>query len=144
MMQEKYKIMKNNAGFIAALDQSGGSSVKTLKAYGIEETSYSSENEMFNLIHKMRERIIKSPSFSNKYIVGAILFKKTMENKIDEEYTADYLWNKKGIISFLKIDNGLDELVNGVQLMKPIDDLDKLLDEALTMNIFWNKDEISH
>ncbi len=139
MDQKKYEIIKNNQGFIAALDQSGGSSSKTLREYGIEENNYTNEEEMFDLIHKMRKRIIKSPSFSNEHIIGTILFKKTMESKIDDEYTVDYLWNKKGIVSFLKIDNGLAEISNGVQMMKPIDNLDKILEEGLAKNVFGTK-----
>lgn len=139
MNNEKYKIIKNNKGFIAALDQSGGSTAKTLELYGIDKDKYENEEEMFDLIHDMRTRVIKSKSFSNKYIIGVILFKKTMNSKIDDEYTADYLWNKKRIVSFLKIDNGLDDLSNGVQLMKPIHDLDELLEIALKRNIFGTK-----
>lgn len=139
MNDKKYKIIKSKKGFIAALDQSGGSSSKTLKLYGIDEDRYSSEEELFDLIHKMRERVIKSKSFSRKYILGVILFKKTMNSKTDDEYTADYLWNKKKIVSFLKIDNGLDELSNGVQLMKPMPELDSLLNDALKRNIFGTK-----
>lgn len=139
MDQKKYEIIKNNQGFIAALDQSGGSSSKTLKEYGIDEDNYTSEEEMFDLIHEMRKRIIKSPSFSSEYILGTILFKKTMESKVDDEYTADYLWNKKGIVSFLKIDNGLAEMSDGVQMMKPIDNLDSILEDGLTKHVFGTK-----
>jgi len=109
MNEEKLQIMKNKQGFIAALDQSGGSTAKTLKLYGIDQSQYNTEEEMFDLVHQMRSRVIKSSSFSNNYIIGVILFKKTMNSKIDGLYTADYLWNTKKILSFLKIDNGLAE-----------------------------------
>lgn len=139
MNSEKYEIVKNNKGFIAALDQSGGSTANALNLYGIDKDKYSTEEEMFNLVHSMRSRIIKSDSFSNEHIIGVILFKKTMDSMIDGEYTADYLWNKKKIVSFLKIDSGLDVLSNGVQLMKPMPELDNLLDLALEKNIFGTK-----
>ena len=136
---EKYKVMKTRLGFIAALDQSGGSTPKTLKAYGIEENAYKTEDEMFDLINDMRVRIIKSKAFSDEHIVGVILFKKTMESKIDGEYIADYLWNKKHLLSFLKVDLGLDKLDNGVQLMKHIDGIDELLKIAVERHIFGTK-----
>lgn len=136
---EKYKVMKTRLGFIAALDQSGGSTPKTLKAYGIDENAYKNEDEMFDLINKMRVRIINSKSFCDKYIIGVILFKKTMESKIDGQYIADYLWNKKRLLAFLKVDLGLAELKDGVQLMKPIDNLDETLKKAVKMHIFGTK-----
>ena len=123
MNEKMLEIMKNQKGFIAALDQSGGSSSKTLAAYGIAATEYSSDEEMFDLIHEMRKRVFTSKSFTNEHIVGAILFEKTMMSMIDDEYTADYLWNKKGIISFLKVDKGLADQENGVKLMKEIPNL---------------------
>ena len=100
-MEEKLNMMKNNKGFIAALDQSGGSSGKTLKLYGIGEDKYSNDEEMFSLIHEMRKRVITSKSFTNEHIIGTILFEKTMNSKIGDKYTADYLWEDKKIISFL-------------------------------------------
>ncbi len=139
MNSEKYDIVKNNKGFIAALDQSGGSTANALKLYGIDKDKYSTEEEMFDLVHSMRSRVIKSESFSSEHILGVILFKKTMDSMVDGQYTADYLWNTKKIVSFLKIDNGLDVLSNGVQLMKPIPELDELLNLALEKNIFGTK-----
>lgn len=139
MNSEKYDIVKNNRGFIAALDQSGGSTAGALKLYGVDSDQYNTEEKMFNLVHKMRSRVIKSSSFSNEHILGVILFKKTMESMVDGQYTADYLWNEKKIVSFLKIDNGLDVLSNGVQLMKPMPELEDLLNLALKRNIFGTK-----
>lgn len=139
MNNEMYEIMKNKPGFIAALDQSGGSSSKTLKAYGIEESEYSSEEEMFNLIHEMRKRVFTSKSFTNEHIIGAILFEKTMLSKVNNEYTADYLWNEKKIVSFLKVDKGLAEETNGVKLMKEIPNLAEELQEAREKNVFGTK-----
>ena len=131
--------MKNGAGFIAALDQSGGSTPKALKAYGIQETEYHSEEEMFDLIHQMRSRILTSDAFTSEHILGAILFEKTMNSKVDGLYSADYLWEKKGIGPFLKVDKGLDEKKDEVQLMKPIPNLDKILEQARGRNIFGTK-----
>ena len=131
--------MKKDRGFIAALDQSGGSTPKALAAYGIPKDAYSSDDEMFDIVHKMRTRIIKSPAFSADYILGAILFEKTMDNMIDGKLTGDYLWEEKGIIPFLKVDKGLTELQNGVQLMKPITNLEALLKHAIERNIFGTK-----
>ncbi|MBA8934489.1 fructose-bisphosphate aldolase class I [Clostridium beijerinckii] len=126
-------------GFIAALDQSGGSTPKALLEYGIKEDSYSNEEEMFDLVHEMRKRIIKSPAFTSEYILGAILFEDTMYRTIDDQYTPDYLWKKKNIVPFLKVDKGLAEIDNGVQLMKPISNLDELLKQAVEKNIFGTK-----
>jgi fructose-bisphosphate aldolase class I len=131
--------MQTGKGFIAALDQSGGSTPKALLQYGIPEESYSDEEQMFTLVHKMRTRIITSPAFSSQYILGAILFENTMDRSIDGLFTADYLWEKKGIVPFLKIDKGLADLENGVQLMNPIPKLDKLLDRAIEKHIFGTK-----
>ena len=139
MNNEMYEIMKNKLGFIAALDQSGGSSSKTLKAYGIEESEYNSEEEMFNLIHEMRKRVFTSKSFTNEHIIGAILFEKTMMSKVNDEFTADYLWNQKHIVSFLKVDKGLQEQKNGVKLMKEIPNLKEQLAEANKKNVFGTK-----
>ena len=139
MNNEMYEIIKNKKGFIAALDQSGGSSSKTLKAYGISEDKYSTEEEMFDLIPEMRKRVFTSKSFSNEHIIGAILFEKTMLSKVDGKFTADYLWDEKKIVSFLKIDKGLDKLQNGVKLMKNIEGLSDELKEAKEKNIFGTK-----
>lgn len=140
MINEKmYEIMKNGRGFIAALDQSGGSSKKTLKLYGINEDEYSTEEEMFNLIHEMRKRVITSKVFNNEHILGTILFEKTMMSEVDGKFTADYLWEEKGIVSFLKVDKGLEEENNGVKLMKSIPMLKEELDEANKKHIFGTK-----
>ena len=139
MNNEMYEIIKNKKGFIAALDQSGGSSSKTLKAYGIEESEYNTEEEMFNLIHEMRKRVFTSKAFTNEHIIGAILFEKTMLSKVNDKYTADYLWNEKRIVSFLKVDKGLDEQANGVKLMKEIPTLAEELKEAREKNVFGTK-----
>lgn len=135
---EKIKMMKTKKGFIAALDQSGGSSAKTLKLYGIDESGYSSEEEMFNLIHEMRARIMTSKSFTSDKIVGVILFEQTMNRMIEGKYTSDYLWDK-GILSFLKIDKGLADLSLGVQVMKDIPGLDDTLKLAKERGIFGTK-----
>lgn len=139
MNNRMYDVVKNNYGFIAALDQSGGSTAKTLKLYGIDEDRYHSEEEMFDLVHEMRSRIIDSNSFTSEHLIGVILFKKTMDSKIEDLYTADYLWERKKIPSFLKIDNGLLEEENGVCLMKDIPELDSLLAEANNKHIFGTK-----
>lgn len=131
--------MKDDEGFIAALDQSGGSTPKALKAYGIDESQYSNEKEMFDLVQEMRSRIIKSNSFTSKHILAAILFKKTMDRHIDGLYTGDYLWEKKGIVPILKVDNGLAEQKNGVQMMNPIPELNSTLRDAKEKNIFGTK-----
>ena len=139
MNEKMYEIMKNKKGFIAALDQSGGSSSKTLKNYGISEDSYSTEEEMFDLIHEMRKRVFTSKSFTSEHIIGAILFEKTMMSKVNDEFTADYLWNEKQIVSFLKVDKGLAEEKDGVKLMKDIPNLDEELQEAKAKNVFGTK-----
>lgn len=127
------------SGFIAALDQSGGSTPKTLAAYGVAEESYQTEEEMYQLVHAMRTRIITSASFSSQYILGAILFRQTMQSKIEGLDTADYLWQQKGIVPFLKVDSGLLDEENGVQLMKPMPELAELLAEATEKHIFGTK-----
>ena len=139
MMNEKLEKMRNGKGFIAALDQSGGSTPKALKLYGIDENEYSNDAEMFDLIHKMRTRIIKSPAFNNTKILGAILFEQTMDRKIDGKYTADFLWEEKKVLPFLKVDKGLEELEDGVQTMKPMPELDELLKRANERHIFGTK-----
>ena len=140
MNKEQFEQMKNSKGFIAALDQSGGSTPKALKIYGITEDQYSNEEQMFDLIHQMRTRIIKSPAFSHNKIIGAILFEQTMDRQIDGKYTADYLWDEKHVVPFLKVDKGLEPLdSDGVQLMKPIDGLAELLSRANERHIFGTK-----
>lgn len=139
MDKSMFERMKNSKGFIAALDQSGGSTPKALALYGIPKESYSSEEEMFNLVHQMRTRIIKSPSFSKEKVLAAILFEMTMDRTIDGIPTADFLWQKKGIVPFLKVDKGLEESNKGVRLMKPMLNLDSLLKRAVEKNIFGTK-----
>lgn len=138
MNNDQLEKMKNSPGFVAALDQSGGSTPKALRNYGIEESEYDSEEEMFDLVHQMRSRIITSPSFTSDKVIGAILFERTMNSKIDGKYSADYLLDK-GIVPFLKVDKGLEDEENGVQLMKEITDLDELLKTANERNIFGTK-----
>ena len=130
--------MKNGKGFIAALDQSGGSTPKALSDYGVTEDQYNSEDEMFKLVHDMRTRIVSSPAFSSDKIIGAILFEQTMDREVEGKHTGDYLADK-GVVPFLKVDKGLAEEQNGVQLMKPIPDLDKLLNRANDHKIFGTK-----
>lgn len=139
MNQEKLKVVKERNGFIAALDQSGGSTAKTLEKYGIKENEYSSEEEMFNLIHEMRKRVFTSPVFTSEKILGTILFYKTMESKVDDKYTSDYLWEDKNIVSFLKVDKGLEEENEQVKYMKPITDLLEQLQVARERGIFGTK-----
>ena len=131
-------ILKNKKGFIAALDQSGGSSKKTLKNYGVDEALITNDEIMFSFIHEMRKRIITNPSFTSDKILAAILFKHTMENKIDDIYTVEYLKNK-GILSFLKIDVGLDEECDGVNLLKEIPDMDNTLENAKKYGVIGTK-----
>ena len=139
-MNEKLEKMRNGKGFIAALDQSGGSTPKALKLYGVNEDQYSNDTEMFDLIHKMRTRIIKSPAFNEEKILGAILFEQTMDSKIDGKYTADFLWEEKRVLPFLKIDKGLNDLdADGVQTMKPNPGLADLLKKANERHIFGTK-----
>ncbi len=139
MNQKQLDKLRNNKGFIAALDQSGGSTPKALRLYGIGEDKYSSEEEMFDLVHKMRTRIIKSPSFSGEKLLAAILFKITMNSKIDGKYTPDFLWEEKNVVPILKVDEGLAEEENGVKLMKKMKSLDELLENAKERNIFGTK-----
>ena len=132
--------MKKGQGFIAALDQSGGSTPKALKLYGVEESAYSNETEMFDLIHAMRSRIIKSPAFTGDKVIGAILFEQTMDREIDGIPTATYLWEKRGVVPFLKIDKGLEAEKDGCQMMKAMPELDKLLAKAVKAGIFGTKE----
>ena len=139
MNEKQLQQMTSKKGFIAALDQSGGSTPKALRLYGIPEDKYSTDDEMFDLVHEMRTRIIKSPSFTGEKIIGAILFEKTIERKIDDKFTADYLWEEKGIVPFLKVDKVLQPEANGVQLMKDIPTLDELLKKGIEKHIFGTK-----
>lgn len=139
MNQNQFEKVKNGKGFIAALDQSGGSTPKALAAYGVSEDAFSNEDEMFDLVHEMRTRIITSPAFDANQILGAILFEQTMDSKIEGMYTGDYLAEKKGIAPFLKVDKGLADESNGVQLMKPITDLEDILKRANERHIFGTK-----
>ena len=129
----------NKDGFIAALDQSGGSTPKALRLYGVEESAYANDEEMFGLIHQMRARIIKSPAFKGDKVMGAILFERTMEGDIDGIPTAEYLWQKREVVPFLKVDKGLMDEADGVQMMKPMPDLDALLERAVAKGIFGTK-----
>lgn len=131
--------MKTAPGFIAALDQSGGSTPKALIAYGIKRDAWSNDDEMFTLVHQMRTRIITSPSFTGSRILGAILFENTMDREVEGQPTADYLWNVKNVVPFLKVDQGLATEKDGVQLMKPISRLPDLLDKANAKHIFGTK-----
>ena len=136
---EKLDVVKNRKGFIAALDQSGGSTPKALADYGIKEDEYNGEEEMFDLVHKMRTRILTSPSFTSEHILGSILFYKTMESKVKGKYTADYLWEDKNIVSFLKVDKGLADEQDNVKVMKDIPDLEEQLEEARKKHVFGTK-----
>lgn len=139
MNQEQMDFVKNGKGFIAALDQSGGSTPKALALYGVSEDQYSSEEEMYDLIHEMRTRVMTAPSFNSDSIIGAILFEQTMNRKVEGHYTPDYLWQKKGVVPFLKVDKGLADEENGVQVMKLISDLDDVLKRANERNVFGTK-----
>lgn len=139
MNDKQFDIIKNGKGFIAALDQSGGSTPKALAEYGVTEDAYSNDDEMFKLVHDMRTRIITSPSFNKDKILGAILFEQTMDREIEGKHSGDYLWEEKGIVPFLKVDKGLEEEKDGVQLMKPIDNLNETLGRASERNIFGTK-----
>ncbi|TWT05332.1 fructose bisphosphate aldolase [Planococcus sp. CPCC 101016] len=139
MNQEQMEFVKNGKGFIAALDQSGGSTPKALALYGVSEDQYSTEEEMYDLIHEMRTRVMTAPSFNSDSIIGAILFEQTMDRKVEGQYTPDYLWQQKGVVPFLKVDKGLADEENGVQVMKLISDLDDVLKRANERNIFGTK-----
>jgi fructose-bisphosphate aldolase, class I len=132
--------VQNGIGFIAALDQSGGSTPKALKLYGVDESAYSGETAMFDMMHAMRARIIKSPAFTGDKVVGAILFEQTMDRAIDGIPTATYLWNNRHVVPFLKIDKGLEAEADGVQMMKPMPGLDALLARAAKAGIFGTKE----
>jgi fructose-bisphosphate aldolase class I len=139
MNHQQLERMKHDKGFIAALDQSGGSTPKALQAYGIPEDAYDTEEKMFDLVHEMRTRIMTAPAFNREHILGAILFKATMERQVGSKDTADYLWEEKGIVPFLKVDSGLAEQADGVQMLKPMPELDALLDRANEKHIFGTK-----
>ncbi|WP_318469243.1 fructose bisphosphate aldolase [Photobacterium leiognathi] len=131
--------MRTQDGFIAALDQSGGSTPKALKSYGINESDYNNDEQMYDLVHAMRSRIITSPVFTSDRIIGAILFENTLDREIEGKPTSQYLWEEKGIVPFLKVDKGLEDKANGVQLMKPMPELDQLLAKAKTKDVFGTK-----
>ncbi|CAB4604141.1 MAG: fructose bisphosphate aldolase [Actinobacteria bacterium] len=136
---EQLQKAKTDKGFIAALDQSGGSTPKALKLYGVEESEYKNDAEMFDLVHAMRSRIIKSPAFTGSRILGAILFEMTMNRTIDGKGTAEYLWQEKSILPFLKIDSGLADEADGAQIMKPIPELSMRLESAKSHGVFGTK-----
>jgi fructose-bisphosphate aldolase, class I len=137
--EEQRNEMASRRGFIAALDQSGGSTPKALKLYGISEDAYANDEQMFNLIHEMRERLMSSPSFTGDKILATILFEQTMDRTINGDDTAAFLWKQKHIVPFVKVDQGLNEAENGVQLMKPMTKLDSLLERAAALGIFGTK-----
>ena len=139
MNEQQYAKVQNAPGFIAALDQSGGSTPKALKLYGVDESAYSTEAEMFDIVHAMRTRIITSPSFTGDRILAAILFEMTMDRDIEGRGTADYLWNVKNVVPFLKVDKGLADEVDGAQVMKPMPGLDELLARATEKGVFRTK-----
>ena len=139
MNSAQYAQMKSGKGFIAALDQSGGSTPKALSLYGIEPNTYSGEAAMFDLVHQMRSRIIKSPSFTSERVIGVILFEMTMDRQIDGLGSAEFLWQKKNIVPFLKVDNGLADEKDGAQVMKPIPELDARLASAISHGVFGTK-----
>ena len=136
---QQFEIVKNREGFVAALDQSGGSTPKALRLYGIGESEYSGEEQMFDRIHEMRSRIVTSPSFTSNRILGAILFEQTMRRQIEGQGSTQYLWEQKQVVPFLKVDQGLAEENDGVQLMKPMPGLDELLQEAGKHQVFGTK-----
>ena len=140
MNNDQFEKAKSGAGFIAALDQSGGSTPKALKLYGIPDDAYSGDEQMFDLVHEMRTRIITSPAFDGDRIMGAILFEMTMDRKIEGRPSADYLWNVKNVVPFLKIDKGLADEKDGAQMMKPMPGLDDLLDRAVANGVFGTKE----
>jgi fructose-bisphosphate aldolase, class I len=137
--EEQRNVMASGRGFIAALDQSGGSTPKALKLYGISEDAYHNDEQMFDLIHQMRERLMSAPSFTGEKILATILFEQTMDRVINGEDTAAFLWKQKHIVPFVKVDQGLADAENGVQLMKPMTKLDSLLDRAIDKGIFGTK-----
>jgi fructose-bisphosphate aldolase class I len=139
MNEQQFQKVRSGRGFIAALDQSGGSTPKALAQYGVGEDEYSGDDEMFTKMHEMRARIVTSPSFGGDRVLGAILFENTMDRQIEDLDSGDYLWTVKQVVPFLKVDKGLDDERDGVQLMKPIPDLDALLSRAGEKGIFGTK-----
>lgn len=137
--EKQLKRVKNGSGFIAALDQSGGSTPKALETYGVSSDDYDSDEAMFDVVHEMRARIITCDTFDNERVLGAILFEDTMEREVDGKPTANYLWEDKNIVPFLKVDKGLAEHMSGVQVMRPMPDLDALLDKAKNYPVFGTK-----
>ncbi len=139
MNEQQLDKFRTESGFIAALDQSGGSTPKALLAYGVEESEYSGEEEMFDKVHEMRSRIMTSPAFTGERVMGAILFEMTMDRQVLGQDTGDYLWNEKGVVPFIKVDKGLADEENGAQIMKPIPGLDDLLSRSVEKNMFGTK-----
>jgi fructose-bisphosphate aldolase class I len=139
MNAEMTKQAATKDGFIAALDQSGGSTPKALRLYGVPESAYSGDEEMYRLVHEMRARIIKSPAFTGDKVMGAILFERTMDSEVDGVPTAQYLWEKRSVVPFLKVDKGLANEADGVQMMKPMPELDALLKRAVAKKVFGTK-----
>ena len=139
MNQDQLQKMSNDAGFIAALDQSGGSTPKALLAYGVSEDEYSGDEEMFDKVHEMRSRIMTNSAFTGDRVIGAILFEMTMDRQVEGQDTGDYLWNEKGVVPFIKVDKGLADEENGAQVMKPIPGLDELLARSVEKNMFGTK-----
>ena len=139
MHAEQLEKVRSADGFIAALDQSGGSTPKALLQYGVAESEYSGESEMFDLIHQMRSRIITSPAFTGEKVLGAILFEQTMDREIEGKGSADYLWSERGVVPFLKVDKGLADEANGAQVMKPMPELDGLMARAIEKGVFGTK-----
>ncbi|MDH3762714.1 MAG: fructose bisphosphate aldolase [Gammaproteobacteria bacterium] len=137
--QQQLEKIKNEPGFIAALDQSGGSTPKALANYGVDASSYANDDEMFDVVHAMRTRIVTSPVFNGDRIMGAILFENTMDREVEGQGTADYLWNEKRVVPFLKVDKGLADESDGAQIMKPMPGLDELLQKARQKNVFGTK-----
>ena len=136
---KQHEQMKSAPGFIAALDQSGGSTPKALRLYGVSEDSYSGDDQMFDLIHEMRSRIAQAPAFTGERVIGAILFEMTMDRQINGKPSAQFLWEDRGVVPFLKCDKGLEAEANGVQLMKPMPDLDALLERAVANGVYGTK-----
>ena len=137
--QEQRDLIRAGQGFIAALDQSGGSTPKALAAYGVDAAAFSSDAEMFDMIHAMRSRIVRSPDFTGAKVVGAILFEDTMDREFDGQSAPQYLWQQRGVVPFLKVDKGLQDTADDVQLLKPMPDLDALLQRAATLGVFGTK-----
>lgn len=139
MNEQQFEKMRSGTGFVAALDQSGGSTPKALRLYGVEDDAYASEEEMFDLVHRMRARIMTSPAFTGEHILGTILFENTMDREVDGRPTAEYLWDVKTIVPILKVDKGLDAETDGARMMKPMPGLDDLLARAAEKGIFATK-----